>query len=269
MLDVEVASWPRSLFQATSQNTKIFFACFGNAPLAPLPISLVRFGLPDAALVEQVEIREHPRSVARKWFEAWWGGAFGVYAEQDLGTDLALLTSSDLCQTLAIDLPDRADLVPLQTVWGLSRWLCARGAHVVLDVHAFRFRTREQVEQFSFDAVDVTREVKLVLESEPNAAGLHLLHTRGLCKFARPELLCLIAPGDAALMGGVLNQLSRALIEGAPAHQLKLRLAEGIELSAAPARDQALVGALGLERAVDVLRSDGASLGGISLLVER
>ena len=118
-------------------------------------------------------------------------------AEREPAEDLPLLTTSDFCVTLRVELPDQPDLRALQTVWGLSRWLCARGASVVLDAHAFRFRTRSELDGMSFDESDVQRDVKIVLETDPTQDGLHLLHTRGLCKMARPELMCFIQPDDA------------------------------------------------------------------------
>lgn len=51
--------------------------------------------------------------------------------------------------------------------------------------------------------------------------------TRGLCKFARPELVCFVHPDDAGSIGRALNQLARPLMEGAGAEQLRLRFAEG------------------------------------------
>jgi hypothetical protein len=184
-----------------------------------------------------------------------------------LGDDLALLTTSDVCYTLSLELSDQGDLTPLQSVWGLSRWLCARGMSVVLDVHAFRFRTRADVDALGFAESDVQRDVKLVLESEPSEAGLHLMHTRGLCKCGRPELVCFIEPDDAGLMGRVLNQLARTLLEGALPNQIRLRVAEGVELVTSPAQDRALIDSLGLEGAVMLGRSDGAALAGVGRLV--
>jgi hypothetical protein len=138
---------------------------------------------------------------------------------------------------------------------------------VVLDVHAICFRTRAQVDALDFAVSNVEREVKLVLESDPSEQGLHLFHTRGLCKFARPELMCFIHPDDSALMGRVFNQLSCTLMEGATAKQLHLRVAPGVELTTTPTANPDLVASLGLETAVVVGRKDGAALAGISRVV--
>lgn len=267
MADAEAEQWPRPYFTATSQPTKILFACFGRAPLSEVALDRARFGLPDAELARRVDLREYPRERARDWFEAWWQGPFGALARQDLGEDLSLLVTSDVCYTVGLEVADRGDLSPMQTVWALSRWMCARGASVVLDVHAFRFRTRQDVESLDFSQADVTRDVKIVLESEPVTADLHLMHTRGLCKFARPELLCRIRPEDAALSGRVVNQVARTLMEGATAEQIRLRVADGIELRTGPCTDLALLGSLGVEAAVELVRSDGADLAGIVRLV--
>jgi hypothetical protein len=266
MADEQVAAWRRPYFKAGEQSTKIFFVCFGKAPLAEVDLERTRFGLPNDQLANRVEVREHRRAAGRAWFENWWAGAFGVIAQQDLGDELALLTTSDVCYTLSLELEDQADLGPLQSVWALSRWLCARGMSVVLDVHAFRFRTRAEVDALDFRESDVQREVKLVLESEPTQDGLHLMHTRGLCKCARPELMCFIEPDDAGLMGRVLNQLARTLLEGAAPNQLRLRIADGVELVTSPAHDRALIDSLGLEAALMLARKDGAALAGIGRL---
>ena len=266
MVDEQVAAWRRPYFKAGEQPTKIFFVCFGKGPLSEVDLGRARFGLPSDELANRVEVREHRRAAGRTWFENWWAGAFGVIAQQDLGEQLAQLTTSDVCYTLSLELPDKADLGPLQSVWGLARWLCARGMSVVLDVHAFRFRTRADVDALDFRESDVQRDVKLVLESEPTADGLHLMHTRGLCKCARPELMCFIEPDDAGLMGRVLNQLARTLLEGAAPNQIRLRIADGVELVTSPAQDRALIDSLGLEAAVMLARNDGAALAGIGRL---
>lgn len=267
MADDEVAAWPRPYFQASDGRTKVFFVCFAKAPLAHVELSRKRFGVPSEELSLKVDVREHQRAAVREWFENWWGGPFGVMAEQDLGPDLPLLTDSDVCYTLALDLGDQPDLTPLQTVWGLSRWLCARGASVVLDVHAFRFRTQVQLEALSFDGGDVERDVKLVFEKSPTRDGLHLLHTRGLCKFARPELLSFIQVDDVGVMGNALNQLAQLLMLGAAVPQARSRITPTLELTLAPSQEQSLIDSLGLESAVDVVRSDGAPLAGIVGLV--
>jgi hypothetical protein len=268
MADPQVVTWPRPYFKAGAQPTKIFFVCFGKSPLADAPLDSARFGLPSAELARRVQLGEHRRANARAWFENWWAGAFGVIAQQDLGDDMALLSTSDVCYTLSLELEDQGDLAPLQSVWALARWLCSRGVSVVLDVHAFRFRTRADIEALSFAESDVQRDVKIVLESDPSHEGLHLLHTRGLCKCARPELLCFIEPDDATLMARVMNQLARTLLEGALASQIRLRVADGVELTTTPFADRALIDSLGLETAVMLGRGDGAPLAGIGRLAK-
>lgn len=263
MAESDVPAWPRPIFKAGEQLTSIFFVVFGKAPLAEVPLSRSRFELPRGDFAERVDLREHLRSAKPEWFAGWWSASFGVIAAQDLKEDLSLLTTSDTCFTLQLQLPDRPDLAPLQAVWGLTRWLCARGADVVLDVHAFRYRSRQEVEEMSFREPDVLRDVKLVLETDPNSEGLHLLHTRGLCKFARPELLAWIHPDDGVLLGRAMSQIARSMMEGEIASQIHFRVAHGVELVSAPAGDPALIESLGLASAVSLVRADGAPLIGV------
>jgi hypothetical protein len=266
MADVAVAAWPRPHFKATEQQTKIFFVCFGKSPLSELPLSRARFGLPEGDGLNHIDVREHLRATSKAWFEGWWSGAFAAVAERDLGPDLALLTTSDVCFSVGLELPDQPDLSPQQSVWGLARWFCERGADVVLDVHAFHFRARQDVYDLDFSGSDVLRDIKLVLEAEPTRDGLHLMHTRGLCKFARPELMCFVDADDAALVGRVMNQVARTLMEGARAEQVRLKLAEGVELSTTASTDVRLLESLGLEAAVMLGRADGAPLAGVGRL---
>jgi hypothetical protein len=223
--------------------------------------------LPSRELLDRVELLEHQRAVTPAWFEGWWTAAFGAIARRDLGEQLATLTATDVCYTLALKLDDQPDLAPQQTIWGLSRWLCERGASIVLDVHAFHFRTRAEVSALSFGGSDVERDVKLVFENQPTEGGLHLLHTRGLCKFARPELLCYIHPDDVDVVGSAMNQVARTLMEGAAPAQIRLRVADGVELTTRPDAEPRLLESLGLLRAVTLARSDGAALAGIARLV--
>ncbi len=266
MADAVVPAWPRPYFKATEQQTKVFFVCFGKGPFSDLPLSRARFGLPDIDLLNRIDVREHQRAASQAWFEGWWSGAFAAVAERDLGPDLPLLTTSDVCFTLGLELADQADVSPQQSVWGLARWLCERGANVVLDVHAFHFRTRQNVDELDFGGSDVLRDIKLVLEAEPTRDGLHLMHTRGLCKFARPELMCFVGPDDAALVGRAMNQVARTLMEGASAEQIRLKLGAGLELSTVPSADTSLIASLGLEAAVMLAREDGAAMAGIGQL---
>jgi hypothetical protein len=259
--------WPRPHFTAGDLPTKICFVCFAEQPFAELEFDRARFGLPSVELSPGCELREYLRADARDWLEGWWRGSFGVIAERDLGADLQQLTRSDRCMAVRLELGDRADLAPLQVGWGVVRWLCVRGASVVLDVHTLRFRTRAAVEALEFAGSDLERDVKLVLENQPTRDGLHLLHTRGLCKVARPELVCFIRPEDATSMGRLLVQIARTLMEGALASQIRLRAAAGVELVAAAEVDRQLVESLGIEAGIELVRSDGAPLAGIGRLV--
>jgi len=81
---VQVAAWPRPQFTSGGKGarTTITFVCFGKAPLADMDLSRSRFGLPDAQLLNHIDVREHQRAASGEWFENWWAGAFGVHAAQ-------------------------------------------------------------------------------------------------------------------------------------------------------------------------------------------
>jgi hypothetical protein len=260
MGDENVKVWARPRFELTEQPTELFFVCFAKAPLSELPLDRARYGLPKAACVDRIVVREHHRRGSAAWYEGWWAGSFGVVAARELGDDLPLLTASDTCFTIELTLPDQPDLAPAQSVWALSRWFCERGALVVLDVHAFTFRAKDEIALMGFDGPDVARDVKVVLENEPTRDGLHLLHTRGLCKFGRPELLCFVTPNDAPVAAAAQRSVAQSMIEGQSAARVRLKLTDELELITGPLHEPALLSGLGLQRAVELRRADGAPL---------
>lgn len=269
MVDSEHAAWPRPYFKPSNLTTKLFFVCFAQSPLADLPLAPERFGVPRGELLRALELRDYERASAREFVEGWWSGSFGAIAERELAEDSSLLKNSDRCVTLRLELADQPDLAPLQTAWGVTRWLCERGARIVLDVPALRFRARHEVESLDFGGSDVQRDVKLVLEKSPTRDGLHLMHTRGLCKCARPELFCFIRPDDAEVVGRFMNQIARTFMEGVLPEQIRLRAADSVELVTKAVDERTLVNSLGIEAAVALGRSDGESLAGIGRLIEQ
>jgi hypothetical protein len=264
MPEAEVAAWPRSEYRPSCERTRICLVCFGVAPLSDVPLSRTRFGLPDRNLASQLDVREYARNAYPEWFAGWWSDALGVYARQDLGPAFERLMKCDLCQTLQLEVADTPDLTPLQTAWGMARWLCERGALFVLDVYACRFHERQLLLSYPLEALAVERELKLVFETEASEHGLHLLHTRGMCKFARQELLAYVRPEDAELAGALLNQCAQRLIAGALIEDLKLSIAEDTALVARPYENRPLLEALGLHSAALLARDDGQPLAGIA-----
>ena len=189
---------------------------FADGPLADdVPMSRSRFGVPRAELVGELDVRAIPRGADPAWFDGWRTGSLREIASTDLGGDLAALDRATELHVV-IAAPDApADLGYLQALWGVARWMAARGATVVLDVHAHRFLHAADLP--AADApFDAAREVRLVFEtSSTRSDRAHALHTRGLRKFGAPDLVALCGQDDAPLVSGVVGQVAAAIAAGA------------------------------------------------------
>lgn len=235
--------------------SEVFLVCFSDGPLAAdVPLQSNRFGLPSAEAATRVEIRRHVRHDDPVWFDGWRNDSLLAVARQDLGPTSNALVEAAECHTLVASAEDSADLVHLQACWACARWLVARGATVVLDAHAVTFLPAAAVAGVPPDApFDIRREVRLVYETDATLPrGGHVLHTRGLRKLGRPDLLAVVGPEDVELVSGVIWQVAAGMADGwSPAQRHGLDLDDRLTLYLV-ADDSSLPARLGLNN--DALR---------------
>ena len=206
--------WKRSQFEPGAPNVFQLF-CFAKAPLAAdVPMSASRFGLPSAEAMQGVEVREIPRAVDPAWFDGFRGGALRNVAAMALGS-LADFDAADTLCAILIERPDAADLVHLQAGWAAAKWLVARGATVVLDAQSNRFWKGSEIADWpAVRPFALSADVNVVVEGEPKTS-LANIHTRGLRKFGRPDLVVMNVPGprwDA--VAGILRVLAARQADG-------------------------------------------------------
>jgi hypothetical protein len=244
----------------------VMLIVFGVGPLADdVPLSLSTFGLPSADHVALLDVRTIGRAADPAWFDGWRGGALRTIASGDLGDGLAALDAADHAHVIAAEPEAPADLGSLQAAWGMARALAARGADVVLDVHAMTFRVGNRLPPAGA-GLGVARELRVVFESDSTRQdGAHALHTRGMRKFGAPDLVALCSPPDAQLVASVIEQLADVVARGGelalPRH--------GVDLDErtswyAVADEHGLADLLGLDNDARVLVDDhGHHLAGV------
>lgn len=207
--------WPRPAHEPGGSAARFHLFCFAAGPLADVPFSASRFGLPSKELMSLVEVRELPRSADQAWFDGFRQGSLRTLAAQALG-DLAALDAADRMAVVLVSRPDAADLAHLQAAWAVAQWLVARGATVVLDTEANRFWRGEDVASWPpARPFTLSTDVNVVVEAEPTSPTA-TVHTRGLAKVGRPDLVLLDVPGaewDAA--AALLRVLAGRLALGA------------------------------------------------------
>lgn len=250
--------WTYATEPAAPRAPHVMLVAFGAGALAEnVPVSLSKFGLPSADHVGLLDLRSISRSADPAWFDGWRSGSLRTIAADDLGASLAELDGADCAHVVQAAPQAPGDLGYLQAAWGMARHLVARGAGVVLDVHAMTFH-RGAVLPPPDAALDVAHELRIVFETDSTRQdGAHALHTRGLRKFGAPDLVALCSPGDARLVSDVIAQLADAVARGGdlalPRH--------GVDLDAGTTwyaidDEHGLADLLGLNNAARVLVDD-------------
>ena len=245
-------SWTRTPGPPTGRVADVVLVVLHRGPLADVAVGPERFGTVRA---EDTAVLGHIGPEAVAWLDGFRSGALRTLAARDL-VDLAALDAADACVTVRCRLPEPPDLGYLQSAWAVARWLCARGATVVVDARAMRYWSAEAALAVLPDApFDLRRELTVVVETAPSAVlGGYVVHTRGLLKLARPDLVTVVAAEDRDAAAAALWRLAGRLAGVAVGD------AEPIPLLLVPAPPGSFVEALHLDNdAVLVVGTDGGA----------
>ncbi len=195
----------------------MLLVCFSSGPLRDdVPLEAARFGIPSKTSVERLDVRRQERRASPEVFDGWRAEPLRTVARRDLDSDLSVLDAVDECHMIRVRVSDPPDLGYLQASWGVARWMCARGATLVLDGHAARFWRAEQVQEWELESeVNVRREVSFVFETDVafGEAG-HFVHTRGMIKLARPDVVAICGAEDVPVVVEIMKELAQGMARG-------------------------------------------------------
>lgn len=212
-----IAPWTRGDRRATGRIADAMFVVLHRGPLPDAPLSLRTDGAPSAEAVGVVDVSELDDQA---WLGGWRTGAIGRLAEAALpAPTLAALARADRCHLVRATVADPADHVHLQAAWAITRWLARRGADAVLDVFALRWHTAAELVAHDVRApLNLDREVTIVVERDAAAgpAGRQrVVHTRGLRKVGRPDVVALCEPtDDTDDAAAAVRALAARLVDG-------------------------------------------------------
>jgi hypothetical protein len=212
---VTIAPWARPAFRSTGRPAAVTLIVFADDDvLGAAPDLQIRGSVPAGAPVAALDLRGHHRSDSADWIEGWRTGAVRNIADRDLG-DLTRLDRAACCYSVTVEVVDPADLAHLQLAWAVAASLARLGAFAVLDVHAVSWFHGPVVAALPADRpFAVQREVSLTAETTPSAGFGHPVHTRGMVKFGRPDLVAGVDADDIQHTARVLNHLAGMLAEG-------------------------------------------------------
>ncbi|MCC6337996.1 MAG: hypothetical protein IT380_28890 [Myxococcales bacterium] len=212
-----IETWPRPRFAPGGGFVRFDLFCFSSGKLADLPLSAATYGLPGQAAMGGLEVREIPRDQEPAWFDGFRAGALRTVAQEQLGPALKELDAATTVHAVFVRKDDPKDLSHLQAMWAVAKWLVARGATVVLDAQSNRFWKGADVTALPAERpFALSAEVSVLVESDPLPDGTFLVHTRGMLKFGRPDLVAVGVPKaqwDQA--GALLRTLAMAMAGGA------------------------------------------------------
>jgi len=216
-MSTPIPTWPRSGFQPGGAPNVFQLFCFSTGPLkSDVPMSAGRFGLPSPEAMQQVEVRELTREMDSAWFDGFRSGSLRAIATQAL-SDVSALDSATQLTAVLISRGDAADLSHLQAGWAVAQWLVARGVSVILDAQTNRFWKGADVADWPPNRpFALSSDVNIVVEAEPTSPTA-TIHTRGMQKFGRPDLVVRDVPGEqwdavAGLVRALAGQLANGVV---------------------------------------------------------
>ena len=205
-----IPMWHRPSYQATDRRVAVAIFAFSEQPLTSgVPLVAARYGIPSAVAMSSVHVRG--RSPSKDKLDDWRHGAFREVAEMQL-SDLGPLDAARHEFGITVDTPDRADLGYLQGSWAAAKWLVDRGCSVVFDLHAARWYDRATIGAWPGDRpFDFDTEASVIIET---GGTDNMVHTRGMIKFARPDVLVRAGALSSGFARRVVHDVAEMMAAG-------------------------------------------------------
>jgi hypothetical protein len=178
------------------------------------PELVLRDAVPREAPVDALDFRVHRYADSPDWFDGWRTDALLNTAARGLD-DLGRLKAASCCYSITVTAEDPADLTHLQLAWAVASMVAKAGAFATFDAYAVNWLPGPAVASLSpHRPFTIQQEVSLMGENEPTAGFGHAVHTRGMIKFGRPDLVTGVPADQIEQTGRILNHLARMLAEG-------------------------------------------------------
>jgi hypothetical protein len=214
-----VPVWPRpNRTGAADARARQHYIAFFPEEGADVAVSAAVDGLPAGDPLAPFKVEAYDDAA---WVAGWSAGPLGAFLDDAPDVDAASVRACRAAMAAWANVPDPLTLGPLQGGMALCKAFGRAGAVAVLDVVALRWWGRDALAALPPGrGFDVHEHITVTFETEAAHPEVgHLCHTRGMAKFARPDLGIHVAgPHHAADAGRLLNGLAAALALGlAPA----------------------------------------------------
>jgi hypothetical protein len=205
--------WPRPQYTPGGGVAEFEFFCFSTQDMPPdASFDLAGEGYPGSELPVGVGLRTDAEGQRgpEPLFDAFYRESLLV-EHPGLEGDVDAIRFRHI---VAGNVPDPADLTYLQAAWAAVRWFLRYGSFVVRDVRMEKWRTRAEVLGRPAAEPYQACGYRVQVEREAEEGWGHLLYTRGLSKFGRPDLIAIVAPELLEDAADALNAIAGGLAEG-------------------------------------------------------
>ena len=189
-------------------------------PGASLDHEFARLGAPSRESLRLVSTHEVAEEANPALLAGLREGPARVLATNDLGERAHELDRARFVTSVVCQVEDPKDLSHLQAAWAYVRSLLERGGTLVHDLIGSRWFTADEVKAQSFAALDVEQEVRMVFDGDQTVKDPRftepgrVLNTRGMKKFARPDVVAVIQGNDVDLFARIVFELTRGMADG-------------------------------------------------------
>lgn len=194
--EVVVPDWPRPHHEPTNGTAELLYVVVGDPP-ETLSVKRARHHV-DSLEPEHLVVSKHARADDPAWFDAWLTGPMSAGLDETLGPSLAAdVRGARRMSVVRGAFPDSPSLAYLRNAVGIVSAIAEAGGVAVFDANALTWWRPGDwharfVEQSRFR---VTDHVFIAVTDDPSRRPGLWTHTRGMRKFARPELHAQHLPG--------------------------------------------------------------------------
>jgi hypothetical protein len=184
-MQIILADWPSKNFTSGGGDASLFYVVFGNVNRDnPLSRNKYRFNnIPDGIELMSYGPTTHPEIV-----KSFFKGFLWEQLEQNQPLLAKKVSEQEHCIIVRGTIPDPKDLNYLRDTIGLITYWLDNGGVCVYDPFMFQWWSPDLWRERIFEpAASVPRHHTLILIS-CDSDNTEWIHTRGMCKFGRPDL---------------------------------------------------------------------------------
>ena len=223
MTPASVPDWPRPHYKPSASKASLFYLVFGEPP-AHLNVKRARHHVDE--LPPQLQVSIHARGDDPAWFDGWFSPPVGLELPHVFGAAAEQVYQAGKVAAVRAEFTDPSSLAYLRNTVGVVSAIAESCALAIFDVPALTWWRPEEwrrrfVDRSEFRIGDHIFTAVSEQAAADGAAPTLSLHTRGMRKFGRPELLVRHLPGprdvDAPAVrdaGEVMDGLSNYLARG-------------------------------------------------------